>query len=404
MKLPCPASLHIFWLVWPDETGLEFWRVPDAFSNLAESPVPGRYEMMGAGAYSNSLADAGLCRKSRTLAVYALTPQGREVGGRIADSLDGVLFLGVSCAPADYPAEQVVTSLAGSVARNFREFAGHVFVTSCGIAVRVCAPWLMGKDRDPAVVAVDQAGRFAVSLISGHLGGANVLAGRVAGVLAGQAVLTTATDVRGLAAIDVLAAERGLVIGNLEAVRTVGAAMLQGGSVAVWDPEDWLGFDGAAPPEGYRPVADAARWTAPGVWVSWRTDAPPGALRLHPRCLYAGLGCRQGAGGLAEFLRTAMTEAGLAWESLAGLASVEAKRTEPGLREAADKLRLPLVFFTHDQVNMVDVPHPSEAARRFLGVESVSEASALLATEMGELVLPKVKSAVATLAVARRRM
>ena len=130
------------------------------------------------------------------------------------------------------------------LAQAFQEaFAGNdnlVCIMAAGIVVRGIAPYLQGKDTDPAVVVVDEAGQFAVSLLSGHLGGANDLARRVAKLLGGTPVITTATDVQGLPALDVLAVEHGLIIENLAGVRPIHMALLEGRPVRLVDPEGFL--------------------------------------------------------------------------------------------------------------------------------------------------------------------
>ena len=162
-----------------------------------------------------------------------------------------------------------------------------VCVMAAGIVVRGIAPYLKGKDTDPAVVVVDEAGQFAVSLLSGHLGGANDLARRVAKLLGGTPVITTATDVQGLPALDVLAVEHGLIIENLAGVRPIHMALLEGRPVRLVDPEGFLSGElsrlsgvipsGARPgpgpgrprPHGLRGLSGAA--LAPGVAAA----APP---------------------------------------------------------------------------------------------------------------------------------
>ena len=191
------------------------------------------------------------------------------------------------------------------LSQAFREaFAGSdnlVCVMAAGIVVRGIAPYLKGKDTDPAVVVVDEAGQFAVSLFSGHLGGANDLARHVAQLLGGTPVITTATDVQGLPALDVLAVEHGLIIENLAGVRPVHMALLEGRPVRLVDPEGFLSgelsaYSGIIPLE---PDLDRAL-TIPGptVYVGFRERPwPPEWLRLRPRNLVAGMGCHKGTPG-----------------------------------------------------------------------------------------------------------
>ena len=144
--------------------------------------------------------------------IVALTPAGAALGRRLHERLPGAtLWLPARLQP-DYPEARPFESLHLVFAEAFRTKASLVGIMATGIAVRHAAPLLKGKDSDPAVVVMDEQGRFAVSLLSGHLGGANALARTVAALIGATPVITTATDVQGLPAIDSMAA--GLGIGH----------------------------------------------------------------------------------------------------------------------------------------------------------------------------------------------
>lgn len=327
----------------------------------------------------------------KKIAVYALTPEGAGLARKIAGSLEGDLFLPERMAGEG---ERGFGSLGTLVAGTFREYAGHVFVAAAGIVVRVIAGLLEAKDRDPAVVVLDQAGKYAVSLLSGHLGGANELAGRVAGICGARPVITTATDTAGLPSLDMLARDRGLKIGNPGAVKKANAALLEGRVVRVEDPEWRLGVLDAEHFERMESGGD--------VRVTWKAGGEgENVLLLHPPCLWAGVGCRKGTGAeeIVGLLKRVFGEYGLAVESLAGLASVEDKREEPGLIAAARALGVPLRIFTRAELARVAVPHPSAVVKKHLGLESVCEAAAMLAAR-GRLLAPKARTARATLACA----
>jgi len=173
-------------------------------------------------------------------AIYALTPGGARLGRALAHKLMGDLFLPGRLAKAH--GAIAFDGLLERVAKDFFSYPRHVFITAAGIAVRAIAPHLKGKDQDPAVIVLDQEGEYVVSLVSGHLGGANELARKVAQLTGGSAVITTATDTAGVPAIDVLAKERNLSIANLKVVKSLNMAMLEGKPVQVFDPEDRLGL------------------------------------------------------------------------------------------------------------------------------------------------------------------
>jgi cobalt-precorrin 5A hydrolase len=334
------------------------------------------------------------------IAVWAITPNGAALASRIA--------AGVSKADV-YVAQKLAgpaggyrfESLLPAVAECFHRYTGHVFIMATGIVVRTVAPLMIHKTQDPAVVVVDERGQFAISLLAGHLGGANRLAEQVAAAIGAKPVITTATDVNAVTAIDVLAAEAGITIENPQAIKTVNMALLTGAAVEVHDPFGRLAHR-----------IPNARGLGPGgplvprVFVDDRLlDAPPGALILRPPSLVAGIGCnrRTAADEIRKLLLATLREAGLSRASLRGLASIDLKADEPGLIALAQELGLPIEFFGRQEINRVGgaVPTPSAMVEKHIGVKSVCEATAILATRGGELVVPKRTTRNATVAIAR---
>lgn len=330
------------------------------------------------------------------VAVYALTSQGCELGHKLLSELEGDLYV-----PRRFATEQEIPfdSFMQQVAANWAHYRAHIFITAAGIAVRAVAPHLFSKAEDAAVVCMDQQGRFAVSLLSGHVGGANRLARECAEISGGQAVITTATDSAGLPSVDLMALDRGLRIGDWEAIKHVNAAFLEHRKVQLCDPESrFRNVD----PELFEPVTPR-QWKQgePGVWVSWQEDAPEGSLPLHPHTLVLGMGCRKGTSAdvLEQFVQETMHKAGLAVESLAALASHEAKSDEPGLLECARRLGIKTIFYPTDRLAGVVVPNPSETVKQKMGTGSVCEASAIVTAGGGPLVLEKTQCETATMAV-----
>lgn len=313
------------------------------------------------------------------------------------------------------------TNLADMVRENFQKYACHIFIAAAGIAVRVTAPLLRGKALDPAVLVIDQRGRFVISLLSGHLGGGNAMAARAAAALGATPVITTATDVEDLPALDVLAREKNLAIANLEAVKAASAALLAGRSVLLHDPDNCLGLRGSRWGALFQDEPDLGRALEPDsasavrVIVTerdvFRSPAAPGAapglpagrLILHPRRLFVGVGCRKGAPeqDILRHIRAVLASAGLAPEAVAGLASIEGKRDEPGLLRAAESLGLPLRFFSAAELAAYPVSAPSPKAVKRFGVQGVCEPAALAAAGKGaRLAVAKTADRNVTVAVA----
>ncbi|MFF9587106.1 precorrin-3B C(17)-methyltransferase [Streptomyces achromogenes] len=273
-----------------------------------------------------------------------------------------------------------------AVRAAFAECEQLVCFLATGAVVRLLAPLLAGKAADPGVVCVDEGGRFAVSLLGGHGGGANELAREVGVLLGAEPVVTTATDAVGLPGLDTL----GLPYEG--AVAAVSRALLDGEPVALAAEVAW-----PLPP---LPVADEGAYT---IRVTDR-DAVPGEreVLLRPPSLVVGVGASKGApaGEVLALVEGALREAGLSARSVAELATVDAKAGEPGIVAAAERLGVPLVTYPAEELAGVAVPNPSAAPLAAVGTPSVAEAAALL--RGGELLVPKRKSAMATCAVVRR--
>jgi cobalt-precorrin 5A hydrolase len=342
----------------------------------------------------------------RPIRVVALTSRGAALAGRLCRGLPGARCWLPQSQAREVAGAKVFRRLSRVFEQAFQGKENLVCIMATGIVVRSIAPYLKGKDLDPAVVVVDEAGQFAISLLSGHLGGANDLAREVAQLLDGTPVITTASEVRGLPALDVLASRLGLSIENLAGVRSIQSALLSGRSIRVVDPDGFLtGLLGEYPGLFTRePHLEAALVAGrPTIYVGFREGRWPDLwLVLRPRNLVAGVGCHLGTPGseIMDFLKSTFQKERLSLSSLKALATAEAKKDEPGLQEAARSLGVELIWFTAAELEEIPVPHPSKQAARHLGVKSVSEAAALKAGGV-ELIVPKRKSANVTVAVAR---
>nr|WP_298556504.1 precorrin-3B C(17)-methyltransferase [uncultured Streptomyces sp.] len=277
-----------------------------------------------------------------------------------------------------------------AVRTAFAQCEQLVCFLATGAVVRLVAPLLSGKTEDPGVVCVDEGGRFAVSLLGGHAGGANELAREVGDLLGAEPVVTTATDAVDVAGLDTL----GLPVEG--DVAGMSRALLDGEAVALRAEVAW-----PLPP---LPLA------AEGAYTIRLTDqlveAAEREVVLRPPTLVVGVGASKGAPveEVLGLVKEALREAGLSMASVAELATVDAKAGEPGIVEAARLLGVPLVTHSAEELAGVDVPNPSDAPLAAVGTPSVAEAAALVGG--GELLVPKRKSAaspaMATCAVVRR--
>ncbi|WP_224983541.1 cobalt-precorrin 5A hydrolase [Geomonas agri] len=344
------------------------------------------------------------------VAIIAITANGAKLGATLKRGLpQGTLFVLDKHASCDgVPFSERVPAL---LARLWPEFEGFVCIMATGIVVRSIATLLQGKDKDPAVVVMDDAGRFAISLLSGHLGGANALATQCADLAGATAVITTATDVNDLPSFDMLAQENGWRIDDLSRVKVLNALLLEGKQIAVVDPTgkvaEYCGGKG-----NLLFVDDcelAAQSGAKGVVLVTNRLVPAGfnlerTLVLRPVDLCLGIGCNRGttADEIESVVTRHLAQLSLSERSIKCLASAEAKADEEGLLAYASDKGIPVIFFRSDELNGVSVPSPpSEHAFAAIGARGVAEPAALLAAAGGKLLLHKVKDGNVTLAVAQ---
>lgn len=294
-----------------------------------------------------------------------------------------------------------------------------LFVGAAGIAVRAIAPHVASKATDSAVVAIDEAGRFAVPLLSGHLGGANELAQTVARVAGAIPVITTATDVRGVWAVDTWARRAGLAVSNPEAIKRVSARLLSGGRVALYSDMPISG----QPPEGVDIASDRARAdivvspfaganagasvcaaeTTGKVVPAGETGKPaPEPLRLVVPCIVAGIGCRRGAcaEAIGEAFLLACGQAGISPSAVREAATIDVKAHEEGLLAFCRARNIPLATYSAKELSQVEGSvSSSDFVRATVGVDNVCERAALVGG--GKLIFPKLAHGGVTVAFSK---
>ncbi|MCD8078130.1 MAG: cobalamin biosynthesis protein [Lachnospiraceae bacterium] len=279
-----------------------------------------------------------------------------------------------------------------------------IFVGASGIAVRTIAPCVKSKTTDPAVLVVDERGQFVISLLSGHLGGANAWAEQLAAALGAAPVITTATDVEGRFAVDVWAKANGLMIDSQGRAKEVSAAVLAGEPVGFFC--DGI-VEGEVPPE-LTQVTDPADWPEERLLIivsprNWKRER---VLQLTPRCVALGLGCRRGVS--AEVLRARMdgwlTAAGIRPESLERAASIDVKKNETGILSYCKEKEIPYETYTAEELLRVPGEFASSAfVQSTVGVDNVCERAAALAADGGAWLMRKQAGDGVTAAAACRR-
>lgn len=335
-----------------------------------------------------------------------------------------------------------------------------IFIMATGIVVRTLAGFLKHKAQDPAIIVLDEKGEYAISLLSGHLGGANVLARRVAEYFGGKAVITTATDVNGLVAVDMLAKQMGCMLTDYPAATLLTAMMLEGRRMGVKLEaeassmvEDGTMVQGGIPGEPSqaecrrlireklselgqkrcKPLVEA--FQAKGQRLSWIESAEAEAqvdgvirigwngvmgdkihmdgnpdrnagnrpmIRITPRILSLGIGCRRGKSyeELMGFVRKNLNSLGLPVEAVCNIGTTQLKADEAGLLKLGAELKADILFYENEAIEEVqDRFEASAFVEKTVGVKNVSASCGYLASGRGQCLLPVRKENGMTLSV-----
>ncbi|MHB1606322.1 MAG: cobalt-precorrin 5A hydrolase [Leptospirales bacterium] len=352
-------------------------------------------------------------------AIVTITRPGLLLSKKLQIPLDADLYVSERYADPEDPEiksfDGVVKTLLPDL---FTRYDGIVLIMALGIVVRTIAPLIQDKKYDPGIVVVDVSGKFAISLLSGHLGGANQLSREVAEVLGAIPVITTGTDVTGTIAPDLMAKEIGAELEPFELLKRVSSAIVDGDKVLILNPER---IPIPSLSQTMKPhILVHEQWPDPlpqaraAVLVSTRIEPRAETLPVHvtirPRTLTVGIGCNRGTG--VEEIHTLVQETfaryGLSTESILRFASIDLKSDEQGILETVQKMKRNLVTFTKEELSAVRTPNPSSMVESHVGTPGVAEPAALLALRTnppfsgGEirLLVPKTKSENATLSVA----
>jgi len=314
-------------------------------------------------------------------------------------------------------------ALAACLREHWDDARGFVVVGACGLVVRLVAPLLAGKHRDPAVVVLDPRGRFVIPLLGGHQAGAEALSQQVAAVLGAEVVSTGSSSGRQRLALDSF----GRAWGWRRSASGDWTALMKR---AARSEADLAAAPAEAEPVVVNQSAGSGRWqqlqAAAGLDRRDGGDGPEegaadlritihagAGCRWHPPGLWLGLGCERhtSLGLLERLVDGGLQRLGLAPEAVAGLASIDRKADEPALLELSRRRHWPLRWFSAAELNAVKVPSPSAVVAAEMGTASVAEAAALLAAGPGARLLAAKQvlhgaageRGAATLAVAQAR-
>ncbi|MCM0389598.1 precorrin-4 C(11)-methyltransferase [Bacteroides fragilis] len=306
---------------------------------------------------------------------------------------------------------QHIPALQEAVPQLFRDSDALIFIGAMGICVRAIAPCIEDKKTDPAVLCVDSTGRYVISVLSGHVGGANGLTQYVAGILGAEPVITTRSDRTGLWALDTLGKKydwQPIPGENCDMNHLISLFVDRAPTALLLDIRD----EGTAQLEHTLPShvdvfynfkdIDTGKYRLLLLVTPYLYETSSmQALYYVPKVLHMGMGLARNAGpknAVITRLMNTLLEANIIPAAIRTISSIEEKKHEEVLKLLADAYELHL--YTASQLSQVDVPTPSEVVDKYMGTPSVSEASALLTAGGGPLILPKQKCENFTVAIA----
>ena len=356
---------------------------------------------------------------AKGIAVVAITRRGVETALKIKEALDNAGLSSTVYAPKKYNQNGVVPldkKLADFIKDTYSTVDALVAVMATGIVIRAVAPYLESKLTDPAVVGVDAAGKFVISLLSGHYGGANELTKIIAKGIGGTAVITTASDVTGKQSVDELAKTLHLTIQNPESLVAVNAAIVNGdrlvlvltGDVKI-PTNEISGYEIKKAENGVQALEIVNKFDA-GVIVTREPLLIDKFVKpftiLKTKIVVVGLGARKdsSADSIIEAVDTALERVKVPLARVNRFATVDIKRNSPAMIKAVEQLGSPLEFLSVDALRSLshkDLSPDSKMVQEKIGVGGVCERAALLtAGKNSKLILKKTKLNGVTVAIA----
>lgn len=389
------------------------------------------------------------------LSIICFSLTGLETASRLKTEFEKQGHRVLLASKSKYLKDSIQESVLKWTESRFSADDGILFVGACGIAVRSIAPYVASKKSDPAVLVIDECGKFVISLLSGHLGGANELALTASEILNAQAVVTTATDLHECFAVDIFAKKNGCDIMNMTAAKEVSAAVLAGEKVGFYSEFPWTGKlpqglilcdrkgvpvsldeknrtgklpgevtkkqeTGKSPEEvmekqetGKAAEEVSAEESAGeqavklGVAVTIHKSCAPflSTVQVIPKVVTLGMGCHKNKEpeGIEKAADSCLEQGDIFPQAVEQLASISIKKHEPGLLALAEKKKLPFLTFGGEELMKVQGDFtPSAFVKSVTGADNVCERSAVLGAAKGKLIKRKSGGDGVTTALALR--
>ncbi|KNY28009.1 cobalt-precorrin 5A hydrolase [Pseudobacteroides cellulosolvens] len=354
------------------------------------------------------------------IAIMAITKNGSELAMKTAESIckasdtEVVLYIkdsfmyknsnvSFNVNPLKVPIYELVKDI-------FEIFDALVFVMASGIAVRTIAPLIKSKTTDPAVLVMDEQGRFVISLLSGHIGGGNSLTSEIAGLIGAVPVITTATDINGVISFDVFAGSNNLVIENMDNLKYISSELVNGNKVGLFSE---CTLRGNIPSEVVY-LKDLSSKKVDNikamVVLSNRTDLftkECKVLYLRPKNLVIGLGCKRGITKerVIEAVENALATKRKSIESVKCIATIDLKADEKGLLEYCSEAEIELKIIPRDMVGKIEQQFKGSGfVKSKVGVSCVAEPCAYIAASKGSFIMEKTSFKGITIAIFEEKL
>ncbi|MCX7883581.1 MAG: cobalt-precorrin 5A hydrolase [Caloramator sp.] len=307
------------------------------------------------------------------IACITFTKEGLEIAQKVKKDIGSNVDI--------YFKDDLKENLKDKIEKIFYEYNCLIFISSAGIALRLIAPYIKHKSKDPAVVVVDDMGNFAISLLSGHIGGANEITKKIADILKCTPVITTASDVRGIESVDMFAKKYGFFIESFEDAKKITSMMLEGKRIGIISEMNLC-----------LKYGNIVKENADGYIVitckeSFNIDKSNCILR--PKILNVGIGCRRGKSKeeIINAIKSVFLEEDLSLKCIKFLCSIDIKKDEKGIIDACEYLKCDFKTFTKDEIEKVqDRFDKSDFVFEKVKVTSVAEPCAYL---LGEIIVKK---------------
>lgn len=342
-------------------------------------------------------------------AIVALTAGGAMLADKIALHLQAELYLPTRLKEVIHLSTPTYyfDDFSQCVKQLFSSRNQLIFIMATGIVVRKIADLLVDKQVDPAVVVMDERANFAISLLSGHHGGANKLARQLSLISGARPVITTATDVCGKGAVDLLAQSLQCNVYPAQEIKTFNRLLVEDQPVNLysqWPLPVGLNLEGFL----LQSWTDNVDLTPPAVVITNRlVPQTTNIIKLRPQNLVVGIGCRRGVtmDEVISAIKSVLTNYELSFYSVKQIATVDLKDNEQGLLAAAAKLKVPIEFVAKKQIlGLAGQYQHSDKVQEKIGVGAVCEPAAMIVSRQGKLIVKKQIIGRVTVAVAEQAL